>query len=197
VIFTAGLARIYCLASYFTLFYLALFDKSERKKEKLSPQEFEHAFELYYTAIRNFLYYKCGKGELSEDVAQDAFVKLWETRDKIDKTSIKAYLYTIANNLLINQLKRDQLKFKFLNLQTQRTDKVTPEYLIEMQEFDEKLQRALANIPDGAREVFLMNRIDGLKYHEIADRLGLSMKAVEKRMSRAMALLRKDIDQKI
>jgi RNA polymerase sigma-70 factor (ECF subfamily) len=176
---------------------LALFDKSERKKEKLSPQEFERAFELYYTAIRNFLYYKCGKAELSEDVAQDAFVKLWETRANIDKTSIKAYLYTIANNLLINQLKRDQLKFKFLNLQTQRKDKVTPEYLVEMQEFDEKLQRALSSIPDGAREVFLMNRIDGLKYHEIAERLGLSMKAVEKRMSRALALLRKDIDHKI
>jgi RNA polymerase sigma-70 factor (ECF subfamily) len=134
---------------------------------------------------------------LAEDVAQDAFVKLWETRDRIDKTSIKAYLYTIAGNLLINQLKRDQLKFKFLNLQTDRVDKANPEYLIEMQEFDEKLQHALSQVPDGAREVFLMNRIDGLKYHEIAERLGLSMKAVEKRMSRALSVLRKLIDHKI
>lgn len=176
---------------------MALFNKSDRKKEPLSPQEFERAFDLYYTSIRNFLYYKCSKAELSEDVAQDAFVKLWETRENIDKTSIKAYLYTIANNLLINQLKRDQLKFKFLNLQTESKDKVTPEYLVEMQEFDEKLQNALSHIPDGAREVFLMNRIDGLKYHEIAERLGLSMKAVEKRMSRALSVLRKYIDQKI
>jgi len=175
---------------------LALFDKSGSKKEVLTPKEFEQAFDSYFTAIRNYLYYKCSQADLAEDVAQDAFVKLWETRDRIDKTSIKAYLYTIAGNLLINQLKRDQLKFKFLNLQTDRKDNVTPEYLIEMEEFDQKLQAALAKIPDGAREVFLMNRIEGLKYHEIAERLGLSMKAVEKRMSRALAVLRGEIDLK-
>ncbi len=175
---------------------LALFDKSSSKREELTPKEFEQAFDSYFTAIRNFLYYKCSQADLAEDVAQDAFVKLWETRDRIDKTSIKAYLYTIAGNLLINQLKRDQLKFKFLNLKTDRKDNVTPQYLIEMDEFDQKLQAALAKIPDGAREVFLMNRIDGLKYHEIAERLGLSMKAVEKRMSRALAVLRGEIDLK-
>jgi RNA polymerase sigma-70 factor (ECF subfamily) len=68
---------------------------------------------------------------------------------------------------------------------------------MEMQEFDEKLQAVLAKIPDGAREVFLMNRIDGLKYREIADILGLSMKAVEKRMSRALAILRDELDRKV
>lgn len=175
---------------------MALFDKSGGKKEELTPKEFEQAFDLYFTAIRNYLYYKCSQADLAEDVAQDAFVKLWETRDRIDKTSIKAYLYTIAGNLLINQLKRDQLKFKFLNLQSDRKDNVTPQYLMEMDEFDQKLQAALAKVPDGAREVFLMNRIEGLKYHEIAERLGLSMKAVEKRMSRALAVLRGEIDLK-
>lgn len=170
---------------------------TEGNKDVLTIQEFEHAFDLYYTNLRNFLYYKTSNAELAEDVAQDAFVKLWETRDKINKTSLKAYLFTIGNNLAINQLKRDQLKFKFLNLQTARQDIKTPEYLLEMQEFDQKLQATLARIPEGAREVFLMNRIDGLKYREIADMLGLSMKAVEKRMSRALAILRDEINGKI
>ncbi len=171
-------------------------NKSDDNKEKLTVQEFERAFDLYYTNVRNFLYYKTSQSELAEDVAQDAFVKLWETRDKIDKSSIKAYVFTIANNLAINQLKRDQLKFKFLKLQVDRKDIKTPEYLLEMQEFDEKLQRTLAKLPDGAREVFLMNRMDGLKYREIAEMLGLSMKAVEKRMSRALAILRENISGK-
>ncbi len=162
----------------------------------LTAREFEQAFELYFKSVRNFLYYKTSQSQLSEDVAQDAFVKLWETRQKIDKSSIKAYLFTIANNLAINQLKRDQLKFKFLNLQTSRKDGMTPEYLLEMKEFDQKLQDTLAKVPDGAREVFLMNRIDGLKYREIAEMLGLSMKAVEKRMSRALAILREEINGK-
>lgn len=171
-------------------------ESTNRNREKLSTQEFERAFDLYYTSVRNFLYYKTSQSELAEDVAQDAFVKLWETRDKIDKSSIKAYVFTIANNLAINQLKRDQLKFKFFKLQVDKTDIKTPEYLLEMQEFDQKLQDSLAKIPDGAREVFLMNRIDGLKYREIAEMLGLSMKAVEKRMSRALTVLRDQIKEK-
>ena len=171
-------------------------DNSNSNKEKLTAQEFERAFDLYYTNVRNFLYYKTSQQGLAEDVAQDAFVKLWETRDKIDKNSIKAYVFTIANNLAINQLKRDQLKFKFLKLQVDKKDIKTPEYLLEMQEFDEKLQETLSKVPDGAREVFLMNRIDGLKYREIAEMLGLSMKAVEKRMSRALAILREEINVK-
>lgn len=175
---------------------LKLFGSTERNREHLTAQEFEHAFDLYYEPVRNYLYYKCGQAELAEDVAQDAFVKLWETRDRIDKSSLKAYVYTIAGNLLINHLKRDQLKFRFLNLQVEKSDKATPEYLVEMQEFDRKLQDALAKVPDGAREVFMMNRVDGLKYHEIGERLGLSMKAVEKRMSKALAILRSEIDKK-
>ncbi|MEM9051981.1 MAG: RNA polymerase sigma-70 factor [Bacteroidota bacterium] len=178
---------------------MGLFKKadSENNKEVLTAKEFEEVFDLYYKQVRNFLYYKTSKAELSEDVAQDAFVKLWETREKIDKSSLKAYVFTIANNLMINKLKREQLKFKFLNYTEQRNDNVTPEYLIEMQEFDQKLQAVLAKIPEGAREVFLMNRIDGLKYREIAEMLGLSMKAVEKRMSRALSILRDELDRKI
>ncbi len=178
---------------------MGLFKKSESegKNEILTAREFEEVFDLYYKQVRNFLYYKTSNSELSEDVAQDAFVKLWETREKIDKSSLKAYVFTIANNLMINKLKREQLKYKFLNYVEERNDNQTPQYLMEMQEFDEKLQEVLAKIPDGAREVFLMNRIDGLKYREIADILGLSMKAVEKRMSRALAILRDELDRKV
>ena len=171
-------------------------ETSNGNKEELTIREFEQAFDMYYTHVRNFLYYKTSNVELSEDIAQDAFVKLWETRDKIEKSSLKAYIFTIANNLMINKLKRTQLKYRFLKLQVDQKDIQTPQYLMEMKEFDEKLQSAIAKLPDGAREVFLMNRIDDLKYREIADMLGLSMKAVEKRMSRALAILREEIDGK-
>ncbi len=170
-------------------------DSSARRT--LSRQEFEEAFDMYYSAVRNFLYYKTSRAEMSEDVAQDAFVKLWETRDNIDRKSLRSYLFTIANNMVINKLKREQLKFKFLNLQETGREIKDPQYLLEMSEFDEKLQRILAKIPDGPREVFLMNRIDGYKYHEIADMLSLSMKAIEKRMSKALAIIRKEMDYKI
>ncbi len=176
---------------------MGIFKNSDSEKEELTLKEFEQAFDQYYTSIRNFLYFKTSQADMAEDIAQDAFVKLWETRYKINKSSLKSYLYTIAGNLAINQLKRNQLKYKFLNLQEDRSNKETPEYLMEMQEFDEKLQNTLSRIPDGAREVFLMNRIEGMKYHEIADRLGLSTKAIEKRMSKALAIIREDLQRKV
>ena len=59
-----------------------------------------------------------------------------------------------------------------------------------MPEFQQQLEATLAELPDGAREVFLLNRIDGLKYREIAELLGISQKAVEKRMHRALVSMR-------
>jgi RNA polymerase sigma-70 factor (ECF subfamily) len=66
-----------------------------------------------------------------------------------------------------------------------------------MEELNQQLQQALASIPEGPREVFLMNRIEELSYSEIADRLGLSVKAIEKRMSEALRVLREKFNYKI
>ena len=73
----------------------------------------------------------------------------------------------------------------------------TPQFHMEEQEFGEKLNRILAKLPDGSREVFLMNRIEKIKYDEIAERLGISVKAVEKRMSKALSILRAELGRKI
>ena len=70
----------------------------------------------------------------------------------------------------------------------------TPEYLLEEEEFKTKLQSAISGLTEGQREVFLMNRIDGKKYREIAEILNLSQKAVEKRMSGALKALRAQIE---
>ena len=69
-----------------------------------------------------------------------------------------------------------------------------PEYLLEEEEFKEKLQNAIASLTEAQREVFLMNRIDGKKYWEIAELLGISQKAVEKRMSSALKTLKAQIE---
>jgi len=81
----------------------------------LSYTEFKQIFELYFSSIKNFIYFKVGDIYTAENIAQDTFVKLWETRSKIKKSTVKSYLYTIAGNLTINHLKRNQLNFKFKN----------------------------------------------------------------------------------
>jgi len=167
--------------------------KSDKNLEVLSDAEYHKAFKEYYKAVRSFVYYKCGDVDMAEDITQDVFVKLWETREKIDKRTIKAYLYTIAQNVTINQLKRKQLFYKFQLKPPNDKEFDHPEKLIEMQEYEAKLNEVLALLPDGGREVFLMNRLEDLTYVEIAERLGLSVKAVEKRMSKVLRILREKL----
>lgn len=158
--------------------------------ESLSAGAYKELFDQLYVAIRNHIYFKVGDSAVAEDIAQDTFIKLWQNREKINPKTVKSYLYTIAGNLSINYLKRQQLHYKFQNQGSSGTDVKSPEYQLELKEYEQHLNQVLASIPEGPREVFLMNRIEDLKYKEIAERLGLSVKAVEKRMSKALALIR-------
>lgn len=169
-----------------------LFSLNKPKPEfsSLTERDYREAFDEYFEGLRNFLYYKTGDSDMAEDLAQDTFVKLWETRDRIDKKTLKSYLYTIASNTAINQLKRRQLQYKFQKLHVAGVDNQSPEYLAQMKEYEEILQGVIAKMPDGSREVFLMNRLEDMKYREIAETLGISVKAVEKRMSKALKIIK-------
>lgn len=159
-------------------------------ENSLSQAEFQRVFSELYRPIRNFIYYRCGDGDLADDLAQDSFVKLWESRDRVERSTLKAYLYKIAQNQTINYQKRQQLFYRFQKQGTNDRDYDTPEKIAEMKEYEERLQAVIATLPDGGREVFLMNRLEDLTYQEIANRLGLSVKAIEKRMSRVLQIFR-------
>lgn len=164
--------------------------KSGGNYSELTPKEYQEVFQQFYDNIRAYIYFKCSDQDLAEDLAQDTFIKLWENRAKIDRSTVKSYLYTIAGNLTINYLKRQQLKYKFINQAEQGKEKSNPEFILEMKEYEAKLERVIATMPEGSREVFLMNRLEDIKYKDIAERLGISVKAVEKRMSKAIKIIR-------
>ncbi|MFZ6050814.1 RNA polymerase sigma factor [Halocola ammonii] len=169
---------------------MSLSNSNKGEFSKLTASDYREVFDEYYDAIRNFLYFKTYDEGVAEDIAQDTFVKLWENRAKIDRTTIKSYLYTIANNLAINSLKRQQLRYKFENSTSRKVESQSPEFIAEMKEYEEKVNLVISEMTEGSREVFLMNRIEGLKYKEIAERIGISVKAVEKRMSKALQVVR-------
>lgn len=171
--------------------------KQDKNFEELSDAEYQRIFRDYYKSVRNFIWFRCGDQDLAEDIAQDTFVKLWENRNRIDKSTVKAYLYKIAQNNTINYQKRQQLLLKFKKKPGNDREYDHPEKLAEMNEYEEKLQRVIAMLPEGGREVFLMNRIEDMTYQEIADRLGLSVKAIEKRMSKVLKLLREQLGTEI
>lgn len=157
---------------------------------------FREVYDLHIVSVRNFIYYKSGNLQLAEDVAHDAFSKLWENCSKVIFESAKSYLYTVGNNLFINQMKKKQTRLKFDRSINEKTNHHDPQFLLEEEEFKTKLDNAISNLPEKQRVVFLMNRIDKLKYREIAEILNLSVKAVEKRMHLALKEL-KEVHQDI
>lgn len=159
--------------------------------------QFKEIFDQYYTPIKNFLYYKCGDVALAEDLTQDVFMKVWDKRDHINQETVKSYLYTIANNMLLNKLRHGKVVMNFAEKNKDQHNEQSPQYALEEKEFKEELERTIGAMPDKQREVFLMNRIDELTYREIAERLELSVKAVEKRMHGALGYLKEKIKYKI
>ena len=163
----------------------------------MTLSEFRNIFDQYYNPIKNFLYFKCGDIALSEDLSQDVFIKLWEKRDEVNLDTVKSYVYTIANNMLLNKIRHDKVVLNFVEKHKTRQEEKSPQFALEEKEFRTRLENIISAMPEKQRTVFLMNRIDELTYKEIAERLDLSVKAIEKRMHGALEHLRNNLDYKI
>jgi RNA polymerase sigma-70 factor (family 1) len=154
---------------------------------------FTEIFEENFEYIRNYLYYLSGDIELTEDLVQDVFLRLWEKRDTLNDETLRSYLFSIARNCFLKNVRRQKYDLKFRSALLNRKDTESPEFLLEMKEFDQRLQKVIAGMPEKCRTVFLMSRHDGMSYREIAERFNVSIKAVEKQMSKALAILREQM----
>jgi len=163
-------------------------------------KELRECYERYFEAIRNYIYFKVKDEALAEDIVQETFIKLWQKRDTIRIETVKSLLYVTANNTVINHFNHLKVvrnhEAEVVHQQKGRSSE-TPDYVLEGKEFQVKLDHVIESIPEGSKVVFLMNRIDGLKYHEIADRLNIGVKAVEKRMGKAIAIVKEHLGRKI
>jgi RNA polymerase sigma-70 factor (family 1) len=156
---------------------------------------FSTIFKANSKSIRNYLFYKYGNEEHANDLTQTAFLKLWENCAMVAPEKALAYLYRIVNNDALNKIAHQKVvlnyaKNNYLNSQNNEN----PAFILEEKQFKEKLQKAIENLTEGQRTAFLLNRIEGKKYVEIAEILGISVKAVEKRISGALLSLRNQID---
>ena len=157
----------------------------------------ESVFQKVYNDLNKevwrFIYYKCGDSAQADDLVQDAFIKLWQNCAKTPMGKAKSFLYTITRNAFLNEIAHKKVVLNHVKLQPTRIDSESPEHILQQKEFSEKIQRSIANLTEGQRTAFLLNRIEGKKYAEIATLLDISVKAVEKRMSLALKTLRKEI----
>ena len=94
----------------------------------------------------------------------------------------------------MNVIKAEKVRLKYADQHSKSISNESPEYVLEEKQFKNKLDDALNSLPENQRTTFLLNRIDGKKYAEIAEMEGVSVKAIEKRMHLALKALREQID---
>ena len=155
----------------------------------MTEEQFKNIYNQYGRAIRNFIYYRSGDTEISDDITQETFIKVWEKQFVYDAKKTKSLLYKIASGLFIDHIRKNKIGTEYiqelkLNLKNDVESSEENELLLQ------KCEKALANLSEKERVVFLFSRKDELKYREIAERLNISVKAVEKRMSQALKKLR-------
>ncbi|WP_027137076.1 RNA polymerase sigma factor [Gaetbulibacter saemankumensis] len=156
---------------------------------------FSSIFNKYSKDLHNFLYYKFGDQLNPKDKVQDAFIKLWENCKKVTPDKAKSYVFTTANNLMLNEAAHQKVVLKHQQTKPKKVTNENPEFLMQESEYNVKLQKALSNLTEAQREAFMMNRVEGKRFKEIAELLDISTKAVEKRIYGALEKLRKDIKE--
>jgi RNA polymerase sigma-70 factor (ECF subfamily) len=155
---------------------------------------FSKLFTKYAKDLHSFLYYKFGDHFNPKDKVQEAFIKLWENCSKVSPDKAKSYLYTVANNLMLNEAAHQKVVLKYKQHKPKEHTNESPEFLMQENEYMQKLQNAIANLTEAERVAFLLNRVEGKRHKEIAELLDIGTKAVEKRIYGALKKLRKEID---
>ncbi|MEM9143835.1 MAG: sigma-70 family RNA polymerase sigma factor [Bacteroidota bacterium] len=166
---------------------------SQNQPSVCEKRVFNKLFDLNAEPLRNYLYYQCGNRQQAEDLVQEAFIKLWNNCKKVLFDKARGFLFAVAKNAFYNEVEHQKVVLKYTKLPHRRSDTETPEFKLEEKEYMQGLQQAIADLPEGQREVFLLNRMDKMTYREIAQALGVSQKAVEKRMHKALIKLRKTV----
>ncbi|MDD3787212.1 MAG: sigma-70 family RNA polymerase sigma factor [Petrimonas sp.] len=159
----------------------------------MTKEDFKYLFDTYFDSVRGYLYYRGAGPDDASDIAQEVFMRLWEKQFEVDKTTAKRLLYKIAGDMFVSKYRRDVLEMNYIASIRYYGNEPSTEDILSHKELLEKYKIALNSLNEKQRAVFLMSRIEGLKYWEIAERLGLSVKAVEKRMSAALQFLKKSL----
>ncbi len=148
---------------------------------------------MHFDAIRRYIYYRCSDSELASDIAQDLFTKIWEKNKQINPHKDKALLYKMASDMLVSRMRRRKIEINYTNSVIIEKSSDLPDRDINIAQLKTSYIDALSEMTENSRITYLMSRDEDMKYHEIADILGIGVKAVEKRMSTALGILRKKL----
>ena len=157
---------------------------------------FESLFRNHYEMLCMYAMKYLHDPDSAEEVVQDLFYTLWDKRLEIKiNTSLKSYLYASVHNRCLKYIRHQTVRSNYREYYlTQESElETTPEDFTQTEELQKIVDRTLDSLPVRCSNIFKMNRFEGLKYHEIAKRLSISVKTVEANMGKALKMLRKNL----
>ena len=155
-------------------------------------ESFNQVFRRYYSPMVRFCIRYVADSDLASEIVQDLFVKLWSNREKISfNTSFESYMLTSVRNSALTYINKERSHAEAnLRVFSEESDNTDPSETLQSNNLEESYRKILKDMPEKRREVFLASRYDGLKYSEIAEKLGISQKTVEAQMSAAIKQLK-------
>jgi RNA polymerase sigma-70 factor, ECF subfamily len=172
---------------------LTLEQENQNKFQSLDKNSFELIFRNEFRNLCLFAIRFVKDHDTSKEIVQDAFINLWEKRETIDLSrTVRSYLSSSVRNRCLNYL-RDNKKFNrdILDAEDLLSDHgVIQNDSLEEDDLRQKITNAIDELPEKCREIFVLSRHENLKYQQIADKLGISVKTVETQMSKALQHMR-------
>lgn len=169
------------------------------KSEELIPMllsgddiTFERVYKHFLKPLHRYAINMLKDENLAKGMVQNVFLRLWERRSKLSLSgSIQAYLYRSVYHECLNYLRHEKVKMNYQDhLSYTMKSKNEEGSSMELLDLKEKLQQALDVLPERCRTIFQLSRFEELKYQEIANELGISIKTVETQMGKALRILR-------
>lgn len=147
-------------------------------------------FKQYYHQLVNYCFTIVKDRDDAEDIVQQTFTAFWQKRDQIEiQTSAKAYLFKSVYHAGLNKIKQNNVRTTYAN-DVRYTTPSFSDTQGEHYDLKQKMEESIDKLPEQCGKIFRMSRFDELKYQEIADRLGISVKTVENQMGKALKLMR-------
>lgn len=163
-------------------------------KDICADSIFSKIYEKYAQSLTDFLFYKYGEQYNPGDKAQDAFIKLWENCHKVSSDKAKSFLFTTANNMLLNEIKHQKVVLNYKKQVIDASENENPEFLMRQQQYYEQYKKALESLSEEQRTAFLLNKTEGNTHQQIADKLGVTKKVVEYRIYSAFKILKEKLE---
>jgi RNA polymerase sigma-70 factor (ECF subfamily) len=159
-------------------------------------RSFEEMFRQYYQMLCSYAFRFVNDSDTAEEIVQDLFFKLWEKRDELQiNLSVKSYLYSAVHHRCLKFIEHRNVETKYRNYYLLHESEIDnePQNATGIHELQGIIDQTLDSLPERCSKIFRLNRFEGLKYHEIAQKLSVSIKTVEANMGKALKLLRKNL----